>query len=151
MREVMIAKRSLLAAMGASALLCAVPLSSAFAADAKGSPDEWIVELSNKILGDIRADAKLAQADPARVRKFVDEQIMPVVDFERMTRTAVGPKWRQATKEQRKELMELFREQRAHASCVARQARYADQLSIEEGKGRVAHYRRRCRRHLDCG
>lgn len=87
MREVMIAKRSLLAAMGASALLCAVPLSSAFAADAKGSPDEWIVELSNKILGDIRADAKLAQADPARVRKFVDEQIMPVVDFERMTRT----------------------------------------------------------------
>ena len=121
MREVMIAKRSLLVAMGASALLCAVPLSSAFAADAKGSPDEWIVELSNKILGDIRADAKLAQADPARVRKFVDEQIMPVVDFERMTRTAVGPKWRQATKEQRKELMELFREQliRVYSGALA--------------------------------
>ena len=97
------------------------PGPEAWAADAKGDPEQWIVEISNKILADIRTDAQLSQADPARVRRFVDEQIMPVVDFERMTRTAVGPKWRQATKEQRKELMDLFREQliRVYSGALA--------------------------------
>lgn len=124
MLDLMICKRRLLTAMGTAALLTAVPFSASWAAaapDAKGNPEEWVVALSNRILEDIRADAKLSQADPARVRRFVDEQIMPVVDFERMTRTAVGPKWRQASKEQRQELMELFREQliRVYSGALA--------------------------------
>lgn len=124
MLDLMIGKRRLLVTMGSVALLAAVPMSAALAAsvpDAKGSPNEWVVALSNKILEDIRADSKLSQADPTRVRRFVDEQIMPVVDFERMTRTAVGPKWRQASKQQRQELMELFREQliRVYSGALA--------------------------------
>ena len=106
MLDMKIGKRRLLTAMGAAVVLAAVTGTEAWAADAKGDPEQWIVEISNKILADIRTDAQLSQADLARVRRFVDEQIMPVVDFERMTRTAVGPKWRQATKEQRKELMD---------------------------------------------
>ena len=121
MLDMMIGKRRLLTAMGAAVVLAAITGPAAWAADAKGDPEQWIVEISNKILEDIRTDAQLSQADPARVRRFVDEQIMPVVDFERMTRTAVGPKWRQATKEQRKELMDLFREQliRVYSGALA--------------------------------
>lgn len=74
-------------------------------------PDAWILEMSNKILNDIRGNAKLAAADPAEVKKFVDNVVMPAVDFLRMTRMAVGPKWRQATAEQRTELQRLFRAQ----------------------------------------
>lgn len=34
---------------------------------------------------------------------------MPVVDFAKMTRTAVGPQWRQATASQRQQLQDGFR------------------------------------------
>ena len=132
MLDMMIGKRRLLTAMGAAVVLAAITGPAAWAADAKGDPEQWIVEISNKILEDIRTDAQLSQADPARVRRFVDEQIMPVVDFERMTRTAVGPKWRQATKEQRKELMDLFREQLIRVGRALFASKGFEAVSVEE-------------------
>ena len=101
----MISRRMLIAA-GAASSFIHLPV---FAA--AENPDEWIVEMSNKIISDIRGNAKLAAADPAEVKKFVDDVVMPAVDFLRMTRMAVGPKWRQATAEQREELQRLFRAQ----------------------------------------
>ena len=101
----MISRRLLLTAAGAAALV-GTPVWAT-----ETDPDAWILEMSNKILNDIRGNAKLAAADPAEVKKFVDNVVMPAVDFLRMTRMAVGPKWRQATAEQRTELQRLFRAQ----------------------------------------
>lgn len=101
----MISRRLLLTAAGATALV-GTPVWAT-----ETDPDDWILEMSNKILNDIRGNAKLAAADPAEVKKFVDNVVMPAVDFLRMTRMAVGPKWRQATAEQRTELQRLFRAQ----------------------------------------
>lgn len=101
----MISRRLLLTAAGAAALVG----TSVWATET--DPDAWILEMSNRILNDIRGNAKLAAADPAEVKKFVDNVVMPAVDFLRMTRMAVGPKWRQATAEQRTELQRLFRAQ----------------------------------------
>lgn len=115
----MLNRREFLAA-GACALgLSAVPF--AFAADATGDPQQWVMEISSNILNAIKNDKDLAAGDPKRVQKFVDEMVMPVVDFERMTRTAVGPKWRGATAEQRKELQHQFREQltRVYSGALA--------------------------------
>lgn len=106
----MITRRTLAAVAAALGLLTQIPAVLA-AADAKGDPETWVVEISNNILSRIKGDAKLAQADPQQVRKFVDEMVMPVVDFVRMTRMAVGPKWRTATPEQRTELQSFFRAQ----------------------------------------
>lgn len=101
----MISRRLLLTAAGAAAFV-GTPVWAT-----ETDPDAWILEMSNKILNDIRGNAKLAAADPAEVKKFVDNVVMPAVDFLRMTRMAVGPKWRQATAEQRTELQRLFRAQ----------------------------------------
>ena len=101
----MISRRLLLTAAGAAVLVG----TSVWATET--DPDAWILEMSNRILNDIRGNAKLAAADPAEVKKFVDNVVMPAVDFLRMTRMAVGPKWRQATAEQRTELQRLFRVQ----------------------------------------
>lgn len=101
----MISRRLLLTAAGAAVLVG----TSVWATET--DPDAWILEMSNRILNDIRGNAKLAAADPAEVKKFVDNVVMPAVDFLRMTRMAVGPKWRQATAEQRTELQRLFRAQ----------------------------------------
>jgi len=104
----MMTRRELLVATGWLLMANAFP---AFAADPAGDPDAWVLELSNAILDAIRKDKKLAEADPEHVRKFVDELVMPAVDFLRMTRMSVGPKWRNANEQQREELQQLFREQ----------------------------------------
>ena len=60
----MITRRTLAAAAAALGLLTQIPAVLA-AADAKGDPETWVVEISNNILSRIKGDAKLAQADPA--------------------------------------------------------------------------------------
>ncbi len=104
----MITRRMVLSAAAAVAATLSIP---AWAGLQQDDPDGWIVGMSNKIIGDIKNNAKLAAADPSEVKKFVDDVVMPAVDFVRMTRMAVGPKWRQATEEQRTELQRLFRAQ----------------------------------------
>lgn len=115
-------RRQLLATGCWAAMLAVAGLPAAWAAaDAAGDPNAWVLEISSNIIEAIRSNDKLAAADPQQVQKFVDEMVMPVVDFERMTRTAVGPKWRQATKEQREQLKTLFREQltRVYSGALA--------------------------------
>ena len=103
-----ISRRRLLAAAGAAALFSEMP--AAFAASAQDAdPTVWLVEMMNAVLSDIKKDPALAKADPAHVRKFVSDRILPVVDFPRMTRTAVGPRWRGASADQRNALQEGFR------------------------------------------
>ncbi len=44
-----------------------------------------------------------------RIISLVDQKIMPNVDFQRMTASAVGPQWRQATPQQQKRLQDEFK------------------------------------------
>jgi phospholipid transport system substrate-binding protein len=45
----------------------------------------------------------------SRIVALVDSEVMPNLNFQRMTSSAVGPAWRQATPEQRKRLQEEFK------------------------------------------
>lgn len=76
---------------------------------AAGAPDEFIRALSQTVLDRIRQDPELRAGDMRRVSRFVDETVMPAVDFERMTALAVGRGWRQANPEQQRQLMAEFR------------------------------------------
>lgn len=73
------------------------------------APNEMIRRLSDEVLQRINSDAALKAGDPRRIDRLVDDIVMPHVDFQRMTALAVGRGWRDATPEQRKELMDLFR------------------------------------------
>ncbi len=114
----MIARRTLLTSLLAAAI---VPINFAWAANQSGDPSEWVLEMSNKILDTIRNDEKLKAGDTARIQAFVDDIVMPTVDFLRMTRMSVGPKWRGASAEQREELQKLFRDQliRVYSGALA--------------------------------
>ena len=57
----------------------------------------------------IKADKSIRGGDLAKVISLVDSRVMPNVDFQRMTASAVGPAWRQATPEQQKRLQEEFK------------------------------------------
>lgn len=113
-------RRTLLGAAAAAGFTAALPL-TAFSADQGGDPEQWILALSNEMLSAIRSDKALAAGDLTRVRAFVDEKVMPTVDFLRMTRMCVGPKWRSATDAQKTELQSLFREQlmRVYSGALA--------------------------------
>lgn len=73
------------------------------------APDQMIKRLSTEMLDTIRADKALQAGDINRVIAVVDSRVIPHVNFQRMTASAVGPGWRQATPEQQKRLQEEFK------------------------------------------
>jgi phospholipid transport system substrate-binding protein len=87
-----------------SALLLVTP---ARAADE--SPDLLIKRVSSEVLDKIKIDKTVQAGDMTRVMSLVDSQIMPNVNFTRMTASAVGRSWRQATPEQQKKLQDEFK------------------------------------------
>ena len=73
------------------------------------APDAMVKRLSNDVLDTIKADKNLRTGDLKPIIALVDTRIMPSVNFQRMTASAVGPAWRQATPEQQKALQDEFK------------------------------------------
>ena len=86
-------------------LSLALPLARA----AEEAPDEMIRRLSVDVLNTIKADKDVQNGDVRKIIAFVDSKIMPNVNFTRMTASAVGRNWRQATPEQQKRLQDEFK------------------------------------------
>ena len=79
----------------------------AFAADE--APDVLVKRLSTEVLDTIKADSSIKAGDVNKIMVLVDTKIMPNVNFQRMTASAVGPAWRQSTPEQQKRLQDEFK------------------------------------------
>ncbi len=94
------------AALAMSAWL-AVPALPALAAEE--GPDELVKRISTEVLDTIKSDAAIQAGDAARIAALVDDKIMPNVNFRRMTSSAVGRFWRQATPEQQQALQSEFK------------------------------------------
>jgi len=78
-------------------------------AQAGKAPDALIKEVSTDVLEAVKADKSIKQGDVQKVIALVDTKVMPYVDFQRMTASAVGRYWRQATPDQQKRLQEEFK------------------------------------------
>jgi phospholipid transport system substrate-binding protein len=88
----------LLAALGATA-----------PAMAQTAPDALVRQISTDVIETTKNDKAIQAGDVNRIIALVDTKVMPSVNFEAMTRSAVGPQWRSATPEQRKRLQEEFK------------------------------------------
>ena len=73
------------------------------------APDALIKRLSADVLANIKSDKSIQAGEVNRIIALVDAKIMPVVNFQRMTASAVGPAWRQATPEQQQRLQSEFK------------------------------------------
>ena len=73
------------------------------------APDALILQVSNDVINSIKADKSIQSGDLAKIIALVDAKVMPYVNFQRMTASAVGRYWRQATPEQQKRLEEEFK------------------------------------------
>ena len=90
--------------LASSACLSVVP---ALAADE--APDVLIKRLSTDVLTSIKGDKSIQAGDVSRIVALVDEKVMPNVNFQRMTASAVGPQWSKATPDQQKRLQDEFK------------------------------------------
>jgi phospholipid transport system substrate-binding protein len=72
-------------------------------------PEELVKKITDDVLAAIKSDQQLAAGDRQKAVKLAEEKILPYVDFEEATRLAVGRGWAQATPEQKKQLVQEFR------------------------------------------
>jgi phospholipid transport system substrate-binding protein len=77
-------------------------------AQAQGA-DALVKKISAEVIDSAKADAAIQAGDLNKVIALVDAKVMPNVNFEVVTRSAVGPKWREATPEQRGKLQAEFK------------------------------------------
>lgn len=73
------------------------------------APDALIERVTNEVLVIIKADKSLQSGAVERIIALVDTKVMPYVNFQGMTSSAVGPAWRQATPEQKMRLQDEFK------------------------------------------
>jgi phospholipid transport system substrate-binding protein len=91
-------------------LLCLwVGASVSWPARAEESPDAFMQRLSSDVLDTIRKDPALKAGDLQKIAALVDNRLVEHINFKRMTASAIGPAWRQATPEQQKRLIEEFK------------------------------------------
>lgn len=71
--------------------------------------DAFIRRVSQETLDLVKADKSLRTGDLGKISQWVDQKLMPHVNFKRMTALSVGPTWRKATPEQQARLQEEFK------------------------------------------
>ena len=87
----------------------AVAVLSAPAWAVASAPDALVRQISVDVINAVKADKAIQAGDMTRISALVDTKVMPSVNFEVATRSAVGPQWRNASAEQRTQLQTEFK------------------------------------------
>lgn len=91
-----------------SLALCAAAFLAAPAwADAEA--EALVKRIGSDVLETAKADKSIKAGEIGKIITLVDAKVMPSVNFEVMTRSAVGPQWRSASPEQRARLQQEFK------------------------------------------
>ncbi len=78
-------------------------------AAAAGGADALIKQVSTEVIDTVKSDKAIQSGDVSKIIALVDSKVMPHVNFQRMTASAVGRNWRSATPEQQKRLQDEFK------------------------------------------
>ncbi|BDI04426.1 hypothetical protein CATMQ487_13960 [Sphaerotilus microaerophilus] len=73
------------------------------------APEALIKKVSGEVIEAVKADKAIQSGDVKPIMALVDAKILPHVNFQRMTASAVGRYWRQATPEQKTRLQDEFK------------------------------------------
>jgi phospholipid transport system substrate-binding protein len=91
--------------------IAALTLGAALLAPSQAAvaPDALVRDLSNQMIDAVKADPAIQAGDVGKVIALVDAKVLPYLNFPRMTASAVGLPWRQATPEQKEKLQAEFK------------------------------------------
>lgn len=90
-------------------ILAGVMVAVSMAAQAQAAPDALIKQLSTEVIDTVKSDKAIQAGDLGKIIALVDAKVMPHVNFQRMTASAVGRHWREATPEQKTKLQAEFK------------------------------------------
>ena len=117
-----------------------MPAGIAAAADSVPGPgpQELIETTSMRMLKALDADREAAKSDPARVRKLVDEILLPHFDTDYSGKLVLGKHWRDATAAQRQRFVDAFYQSllRNYGSALAEFT--ADRMTLLPFRGDLA-------------
>lgn len=94
--------------LAATALLTGAVLFAPLANAQDLAPNAMVEQVTKQVLDELRTNKALQTGDVKVATEAVNRVVMPHVNFRRMTAAAVGPAWRNATPEQRTELIKSF-------------------------------------------
>lgn len=78
-------------------------------------PDALIKRITGDVMQRIKTDTELQSGEAGRTVKLVNEAILPYLNFQAMTRHAVGRNWSDATPKEQAALQEAFKKLLIHA------------------------------------
>lgn len=100
---------TLLAASPAVLAADTAPADTAAAANSAQTADNFVKGITADLINTVRQDKAIQAGDLRKAINLIETKVLPYVNFQRMTASAVGRNWRQATPEQQKRLQEEFR------------------------------------------
>ena len=103
--QTMTVMKSVIRLLSASAFVVA----TASAVGAEVAADGLVRRISTEVIETAKADISVQAGDISRIMALVESKVMPHVNFEVVTRSAVGPKWREASADQRAKLQAEFK------------------------------------------
>lgn len=89
-------------------LASVLAFSSVLSVQAAQDPNQFVEQVANTTLEAIKANADARNGNIVAINQIVNKHIMPNTNLEKTTRLATGAPWRQATPEQKKQLVEAF-------------------------------------------
>lgn len=84
-------------------------LATHWAAAEPVAPDALIKKVSGEVIEAVKTDKAIQAGDVKPIMALVEAKVLPHVNFQRMTASAVGRHWRQATPEQKSRLQDEFK------------------------------------------
>lgn len=91
------------------------------------SPDQTIETAMQRLLTTLRADPERARTEPGFVLQTIEQEIVPLLDIDGMSRLVLARHWRDATSEQQQRFTRAFYDTLLHSYGV----RLADYLDHE--------------------
>ncbi|HLS42318.1 MAG TPA: ABC transporter substrate-binding protein [Paenalcaligenes sp.] len=77
--------------------------------DPHAAPPEFVEVVATNALEAVKGDTAAQGGDRAAIDALIDQYVMPYVNFEKTTRLAAGRHWRDASAQERSELVDAFK------------------------------------------
>jgi phospholipid transport system substrate-binding protein len=93
----------------AALLLSTFAMQGSFAQGAGDPPDVLVKRVVEDVMTTVKSDKDIQGGNISKINDLVETKILPYVDFKKMTSSAVGRNWAQATPDQQNAITEQFR------------------------------------------
>ncbi len=74
------------------------------------TPDALVRKVTEDVLATVKSDSDIKSGNISKIQSLVESKVLPYVNFQKMTASAVGRNWSQATPEQQKQIIDQFRQ-----------------------------------------